>query len=227
MEAKKSDLSKNIAEETGYIFRVIDLLSQASQHNTLLVWQGVNRSIILFGSSIAICTLLLNLKVDHIIKPIGCLFIFGLSIIYHRFVVSSITRNNEHVYKYNKSVGKLEKILQTTFCQSQWIRYLPITVYETALKGTNAAELTKQVARAFPWSFLIISYFGLIASFTWFLFSFKIPEIQAYLIGIFASIVILFFIEFVLRRVLQTGLVLYYKDETIKWNEELNDLEND
>jgi hypothetical protein len=217
--------------KTDYILHIIDSLLNASQHNTLLLWQGVNRSWIFFGAAVAICTFLFNISsslTGHIplITQVVCAIIAALSMIGNRLIIISITRNSEHVYKYNKAIEKLEELLSVEAKKSTWVQYLPISVYKNTLKGSNTAKHNKQIARAFPWAFWFLSSVGIIGCVTWIIKDYmKGSTVCCYVCAVLIGFAAFFTVEYGLRPLLQFVLKLSYKNETEKWDEELEKME--
>jgi hypothetical protein len=213
--------------ENDCILRLIDFHLKVSQHNTTLVWMGVNRSILMFGAAIAIYTFFIRIEANPKFELLACTIIAVLSMIGNRMLIFSITRNIEHVYQYNKAIGELEKILKNNFKDSEWIRYLPVSVYETALEGTDAAKHNKQVARTFPWTFLFLSGLGVVVFVTWFFIEISNSGYKPEIIGV--GIVIGIFLAVCVYWAtpkLQSMVACYYKDETKKWDKKFNKVDD-
>lgn len=209
-----------------HILSTISTLLSEARHNTNLVWQGVHRSMVLFGAAIAICSFLIGFKSNiQYLNPIGCAIISCFSIIGNRFFIFSITRNIEHVIKYKKAVGELEKILKSIVTTKKWVNYLPNSVYEIALKGTVTAKHNKQVSRSIPWAFLFISYVGFIGCIVWLYIELtKTSSTSSFLMGVILGLVLLIFVDLIFRSILQKTVIRIYKGEIDQWNDEFQRL---
>lgn len=214
--------------ENDRILRLIDCLHKEIHHNTTLVWQGVNRSLILFGAAIAGCSFLIkDIGIDNKgFTLIMCIIISALSMIGNRLLIFSITRNIEHGYQYNKAINCLEAILKDRFEEAKWIKYLLNSVYDSALKGTIAQKHNKQVARTFPWTFWVLSFIGVIAFVARFYIIISDDTFRTYVIGICIGIILASCVTCVTPKI-QSIVALKYKDETKEWDKNFEKIDCD
>ncbi len=216
MSKKKSQESLEI------LFRLIGQCREISKENTDLVWRGVNRAIVLFASNMAVCTLLFSIKNNDLIVAIGCSIILLITIVSLKFNLSIITRNSEHVYKYNKAIEKLERRIIALHEKEKWIKFLPLTFYENALHGTESKNLTKQVSYSFPATLLLISYLGFTASGIWtvsILLSFEL--LNEIIIGLLISISLIVLTELLIFKLWKKLLTKKYQKMKNEWDIDL------
>ena len=219
-ETKISNAPQSVPTENEIILRLIDLHLKEIHHNNIMAWQGINRSKLVFGFAIAICTFVQGVVVDNLHRLYIWTAIAAITFIIIQLLLFVIKRNIEHTYQYNNALRELEKLLKVNFKQSKWVKYLINVFYDEVLEGTKTGRHTKQVIKAIPWTFLIISGAATVCFLGW-IFCTKYSDLVGGIIAAIASGIILCFLPYGIKWLL--GRI--YRKETKEWENKFEEFQ--